>query len=184
MSFLKFRRGSCDSSTNSLLFQYYDGLTGDIYTVPISDQHNFWLSKYAALTGTCQIVVDSYDHLQDRCPAAKILLFTEDADKLIEHSRAEGLHEHYHIIKGSPDPFFVEFLRPGVCKGNSVAKLCEYMKIDRNNIVAFGDGDNDREMLQYAGIGIAMSNAKDVLKEVANLVLEVSLSNFPILCLV
>ena len=36
--------------------------------------------------------------------------------------------------------------------------------------MAFGDGENDKEMLEYAGIGVAMGNAKDSVKAVADYV--------------
>ena len=40
------------------------------------------------------------------------------------------------------------------------------------NIIAFGDGHNDIEMLEFAGLGVAMKNAHEELIEVADIVLE------------
>ena len=41
------------------------------------------------------------------------------------------------------------------------------MGIHSENIIAFGDGHNDRSIIEYAGIGVAMGNAVDALKEIA-----------------
>lgn len=160
------------ASRLGLGMQYYNINNGDLYTVPLHDEHNFLLAKYTALTGVSQIVVESYDEAISQAGAAKILIFTSDVDALLAAAHSEGLHEHYHIIRGSPHPFFVEFLVHGVCKGHSVKLLCEHMGVKAEEIVAFGDGDNDKEMLQFAGVGVAMKNAKYVLKEVADVVLE------------
>ena len=48
--------------------------------------------------------------------------------------------------------------------------LGEYLAIDREEIIAFGDSENDLEMLRAAGIGVAMENAEKEAKEVADFV--------------
>lgn len=55
-----------------------------------------------------------------------------------------------------------------VTKAVGVTKVLEYLNIDRQNSYAFGDGLNDLEMLQEVGIGIAMGNAVEEAKLVAN----------------
>lgn len=49
-----------------------------------------------------------------------------------------------------------------------VNKIIEYYKIDLSKIIAFGDGGNDIGMIKAAGIGVAMGNANDSVKEVAD----------------
>lgn len=56
----------------------------------------------------------------------------------------------------------------GVTKAHSIAKLCEHINIDLKNVIAFGDGENDFEMIKEVGLGIAMGNAIDELKNVAD----------------
>ena len=70
-------------------------------------------------------------------------------------------------MRGSP-PFFVEVLHPDVNKGLGLRRMCEACGIEPDECVVFGDGDNDIEYVQAAGLGIAMSNARDVLKAVAD----------------
>jgi Cof subfamily protein (haloacid dehalogenase superfamily) len=57
---------------------------------------------------------------------------------------------------------------PGVHKGSAVKRVAEYHGFKREDIIAFGDSDNDRTMLEYAGLGIAMGNATDDLKRIAD----------------
>lgn len=55
-------------------------------------------------------------------------------------------------------------------KAKGLMRLCRFYGIDRKNTVAFGDSMNDYEILQEAGIGIAMGNSVDALKAVADYV--------------
>jgi Cof subfamily protein (haloacid dehalogenase superfamily) len=62
----------------------------------------------------------------------------------------------------------VELTVPGVHKGTGVASLCRRLGVDQRDVVAFGDGLNDHEMLAWAGLGVAMDNAQDETKAVAD----------------
>lgn len=53
-------------------------------------------------------------------------------------------------------------------KGVSIAKILEYFNLERSQAMAFGDSYNDMEMLQAVGIGVAMGNAPDALKAIAD----------------
>lgn len=64
----------------------------------------------------------------------------------------------------------IEIVRSGLSKAFGLEKIAKRFNIDRNNILAFGDEDNDLEMIQYAGTGVAMGNAIPKLKEVADVI--------------
>ena len=55
-------------------------------------------------------------------------------------------------------------------KGNAVNEVLKYYGFSKEEAIAFGDGENDIEMLEAAGTGIAMGNAKDAVKERADLI--------------
>ncbi len=55
-------------------------------------------------------------------------------------------------------------------KGMGIAGMLDYYGIDRSEALAFGDGNNDIEMLQAVGTGVAMGNASDDLKAVADVI--------------
>jgi Cof subfamily protein (haloacid dehalogenase superfamily) len=53
-------------------------------------------------------------------------------------------------------------------KATGIKHLIEYLNIDKKDTIAFGDGHNDREMIEFCEIGVAMGNALDKVKEVSN----------------
>ena len=55
-------------------------------------------------------------------------------------------------------------------KAASLGKLCEALGQPKEDLIACGDGFNDRSMIAFAGLGVAMANAQDVVKEVADYV--------------
>ena len=55
-------------------------------------------------------------------------------------------------------------------KANGIEKVIEFYGFTREEMIAFGDSDNDLEMLEYAGIGVAMGNAVECVKEAADYV--------------
>jgi Cof subfamily protein (haloacid dehalogenase superfamily) len=67
-------------------------------------------------------------------------------------------------------PTYLEVMDPKGSKSNAVRFLIDRMKIDRSEIIAMGDNYNDREMIQFAGMGVAMGNAPDEIKAAADYV--------------
>ena len=65
---------------------------------------------------------------------------------------------------------FSDMMKKGVSKGYMLKKLAEMLNIAREEILAFGDAENDLEMLEFAGIGVAMGNAEPLLKRHADAV--------------
>jgi Cof subfamily protein (haloacid dehalogenase superfamily) len=66
------------------------------------------------------------------------------------------------------EPFFLELLPLGIDKAKCLEKLLERMQIDRKNVIACGDGFNDLSMIEFAGLGVAMANAQQVVKNAAD----------------
>lgn len=62
-------------------------------------------------------------------------------------------------------------------KGNAVKWIAERYNIPREQICAIGDAENDNSMLEYAGFGVAMGNAMDVTKKVADFVCDTNNNN-------
>jgi Cof subfamily protein (haloacid dehalogenase superfamily) len=67
-------------------------------------------------------------------------------------------------------PYFLEFASPDVTKAAGLAFLSEHLGFTREHTVAFGDGENDIELVDWAGYGVAVENAHHRVKEVADLV--------------
>ncbi|WP_099203103.1 Cof-type HAD-IIB family hydrolase [Miniphocaeibacter massiliensis] len=65
-------------------------------------------------------------------------------------------------------PFVIEVSRKDTSKGKALEYIANSYGIDKDEIIAVGDGENDISMLGYSGKGIAMKNAMDNVKEVAD----------------
>ena len=62
----------------------------------------------------------------------------------------------------------LEINHQGVSKGRAVKALADYYGIKREEIVCIGDNENDISMIEYAGLGVAMGNAIDQVKALAD----------------
>jgi hypothetical protein len=67
-------------------------------------------------------------------------------------------------------PYFLELASPQVTKASGLAFLAEHLGFSRAGTVAFGDGENDVELLEWAGYGVAVANAHERVLAVADLV--------------
>lgn len=68
----------------------------------------------------------------------------------------------------------IEIIKSGMNKAIGLKRACDYYQIPQERVVAFGDEDNDLEMLEFAGKGVAMGNGIDHVKAIAN---DVTLTN-------
>lgn len=84
---------------------------------------------------------------------------------LFETLRSLGLTGFESTLSGAP---FVEVMAEGVTKATGLARLCEHLRIDRPDVVAFGDALNDVEMLRWAGRGVAMAGADPAVEDAAD----------------
>ena len=67
-------------------------------------------------------------------------------------------------------PMLCDVMKDGISKANALQRLSESLGIKREEIVAIGDQYNDIDLIEYAGLGIAVANAEDALKEKADIV--------------
>ena len=68
------------------------------------------------------------------------------------------------------EPYFIEITVKGVDKAESIARLLEHIGMKREQCICCGDGFNDKTMVEYAGVGVAMGNAQQVVKDEADYV--------------
>jgi Cof subfamily protein (haloacid dehalogenase superfamily) len=113
-------------------------------------------------------------------------VFNEGVTKLIWYDEVERINEIknkvYDMInpgKTSEDssfiahtsrPYFLEFVDRKASKAIAMEKLGKHYNIKREEMIAIGDGFNDLSMIEYAGLGIAMGNAPDEIKNKASFV--------------
>ncbi len=68
------------------------------------------------------------------------------------------------------NPHFLELVPTGVNKGIALSRLLERLDYDKSELIAVGDSFNDLEMIQLAGLGVAMANAPEAIKSCASYV--------------
>jgi len=68
------------------------------------------------------------------------------------------------------DPPYLEFYDARASKASALAVVAERLGVTREQVLAFGDGNNDAPMLAWAGLGVAMDHAKPAAREAARLV--------------
>jgi Cof subfamily protein (haloacid dehalogenase superfamily) len=100
-------------------------------------------------------------------PATKLVAVGEPArlDVLEEQMKAR-FEGRLYISKSLP--YFLEFASPEVTKASGLAFLAEHVGFSRERTVAFGDGENDVELLEWAGYGVAVANAHERVLAVAD----------------
>lgn len=104
-------------------------------------------------------------------------------NKILTAGDPEYLEEHYkEMMEPFKDklscmftaPFYFEFTAKGIDKAKALDSVLIPMGYKKEEMIAFGDGHNDASMVKYAGVGVAMENAVEDLKAIAN---EITLSN-------
>ena len=66
------------------------------------------------------------------------------------------------------EPFFIEIMPKNVDKAASLDIMLTSLGITKDDVICCGDGFNDKSMIEYAGVGVAMENAQPAVKEVAD----------------
>ena len=84
----------------------------------------------------------------------------------------ERLVEHFdgRLYISKSLPYFLEFASPEVTKGSGLAFVAESLGFSEERTVAFGDGENDVELLEWAGYAVAVENAHERVLAIADLV--------------
>ncbi len=99
----------------------------------------------------------------------KILLIGEEADlEALAPSLAAAYGERIHLTKSKP--YFLEMTDISVNKGIALNALAQRLGIAQEEVMAIGDSFNDLEMIRYAGLGVAMGNARPEILEAADVV--------------
>lgn len=113
------------------------------------------------------------DYLKDN-PTSLLIQSNEKSVPIIRKYLADTKAELIdHRRWGDPFPV-IEIVRHGLNKAIGLSHVAKKLDIPRDRIIAFGDEDNDLEMIDYAGVGVAMGNGIGQLKNIAN---EITTSN-------
>lgn len=98
------------------------------------------------------------------------IVFVNEPENIMKIKRelSKELYEKYEITSSVPE--YIEFVKKGITKSKALDFICKKCNIKKSEVIAIGDADNDLEMINFAGLGVAMENATDSLKEKADYV--------------
>lgn len=113
-------------------------------------------------------MVDSFEPYM-RSDLYKVLL-TAQPLRAQEHEKRLARRFMGRLSVYRSEPYFIEVMARGVNKGDAIAGLLERLELEREDVIACGDGLNDLSMIRYAGLGVAMGNAQQAVKDEADVV--------------
>ncbi|MTI69196.1 MAG: HAD family phosphatase [Firmicutes bacterium] len=155
---------------HDILLQFY---TEDIcYIEKSTSERNKFIEWCKNLEGeknvTYKEIDNAYEWLKENKDTNifKILMNTED-DKLRKNlkNKFKKINSIECLSSWSTN---IEIMNKGVSKGQAVKRLAKMLNIKQDEIICFGDNENDLSMIEYAGLGIAMGNANEGVKELAD----------------
>jgi Cof subfamily protein (haloacid dehalogenase superfamily) len=128
-----------------------------------------WARRYAEHV---EVGIDTVPDLAAevvRRPPTKLVLVTSAAD--VDGILA-GLQERWrgrlYVVRSQPE--YIEFVDASVSKSGALAWLCERLGVGAEQVATLGDGMNDVDMLEWAGLGVAVAEAAGPVRAAADLV--------------
>jgi Cof subfamily protein (haloacid dehalogenase superfamily) len=108
--------------------------------------------------------IEEAGRLKDRI--LKVIVFNDNAELLAKIRKEISEKLEVQITSSYVDN--IEIMNKGVSKGRALEILGGYLGVSREEMIAIGDSENDLEMIKFAGLGVAMENAVDEVKRVAD----------------
>jgi len=142
-------------------------LDGELYVKKTTGNVTHMLSY-----GSTRILeAGDWDSIKDRMPDIHKVMVIDfqnpqavfDFEKIIVAEFGDCM-DYCHPLKG-----MFEMMPKGVSKGTAIQSLCNYLGISPEMVIAFGDGNNDAEMLTMVGLGVTLANASAIAKAHADL---------------
>lgn len=125
-----------------------------------------WAEFYLRQTGSPVEVVGDLVPYAGTEPTKMILIDSpEVTDRLLTLFRGQ-FGDSLYITKTNPE--YLEFMNPTASKGAALKLVAERLGVDRAATIAFGDGNNDLPMIEWAGLGVAMGTAKPRVRAAAD----------------
>ncbi len=156
--------GYCRSKGFRVLVQTEKG------TYVSQEDFDYWLAqmrKYAGSEVALSSIIIS-DSVPPDAEVTKLLYVTENTPLEEVRRDLEGKFSVVDNTVGLPSSMMGEIVMCGITKATGIDRVIEYYGDSLRNTAAFGDGANDIEMVEHAGVGVAMGNASGDLKAVAD----------------
>ncbi|MDO4670156.1 MAG: Cof-type HAD-IIB family hydrolase [Aerococcus sp.] len=146
----------------------------DLEVVALSEEKFYYTGEdlddrmaFEAITLDSPAIHTTRNALKNRTDLYKLIVMGKP--KFMEeiiHSAPARVTDEITLIHSLPD--LIEFIPHGINKAVGLKRLCEHLHIQPEEVMAIGDEHNDIEMLEFVGLGVAMGNANERVKAVAN----------------
>lgn len=110
-------------------------------------------------------------HLRESAvPVSRVIAMARDPEPLSKLE--QSLNDHYQgrIAAIRSNPLMLDITAPEATKGHAVKKISEIYGVSPEQIVGLGDAENDISLLKAVGLGVAMGQAPQIVKDVASFV--------------
>jgi Cof subfamily protein (haloacid dehalogenase superfamily) len=136
----------------------------ELYVAEITDANR----AYADFQGLPITQVGPLGAWLERPPTKLVVVEDPGVLDAFEARLKERFGERLYISKSLP--YFLELASPRVTKGSGLQFLAEHLGFDAADTISFGDGENDVELVEWAGYGVAVANAHRRVLDVADYV--------------
>lgn len=126
-----------------------------------------WGKNYAQVINTPYQILESPKALYKE-PTKIILIDNEENLAPLYSKLMDKYADNIYLTQSKST--FLEISNPRATKGTALKELAQMFNISREEIIAFGDGLNDLDMIEYAGCGVAVGNARAQLREAADII--------------
>jgi len=134
----------------------------------VAERNNKWLELYETRVGERAEVIANLEQLDGR--RALKLVWYGDPENLTKTRPEMSAHYSEKVDILSTERENLEFMPRGISKATALAKVAAEYGVPAEQVLAFGDGENDVQMLAWAGMGVAMSHGSQAAISVARLV--------------
>ena len=114
----------------------------------------------------CKKVTNFVDYVSDYNLNKMLMTAPPEKAAILVEELQEKFKDVLSIYRS--EPFFIEIMPKNVDKAASLDIMLKSLGITKDDVICCGDGFNDKSMIEYAGVGVAMENAQPAVKEVAD----------------
>lgn len=105
-----------------------------------------------------EIKLVDFSKLEENRQLLKIMAFGQPQEiEAAMQAVPKRISQNYAVVRSAD--ILLEFLHPLATKGNAVKTVAGWLGVKREDVICIGDSGNDLDMIEYAGLGIAMGNA-------------------------
>lgn len=127
-----------------------------------------WMEAYGQRNGVEVVAVGRLDRAPVEGMTRLVAVGDPEEVRRLEAALLRRLDSRMYVTRSLPQ--YCEILHPNAGKHRALAWLCRRLGLGRSQVVAFGNGYNDVEMLEWAGLGVAVGDAVPEVLAVADMV--------------